>query len=248
MATSGAPSGPARQNKLQTALVIAIFVIGVIAALAFVFFYFRDSALISAYKSASSCATPGDAMSGEGCRYEGKAQVLSVSGTDRLDAVVAFDSLRGRTFGVMWPKGDQPDIATLQVGGTVVGELWTGKVTRLAGKNTVDEPEGYPTTTLLETAALIGGMSLIGFFVWVLAPRFAWWRKLSVPIGTVAPVGDLRWRSKVFAVFFVVVGVPLTAYLVVHARSGLELAYRVVTGVVLLVIVAYLAWRGWRPK
>jgi hypothetical protein len=248
MATQGTPSGPARQNKLQTALLIAVLVIGIIAALLFVFFYFRDSALISAYKSATSCATPGDAMSGEGCRYEGQAQVLSVRSADRLEAVVAFDSLPGRTFSVGWPKGDEPDITALQVGGTADAELWTGKVTRLAGRNTIDEPEGYPTTRFLQTAALIGGMLLIGFFVWGLAPRFAWWRKLSVPIGTVTPVSDLQWRSKVFAAFFVVVGVPLTAYLIAHARSGAELAYRIATGGVLLVLAAYLAWRGWRPK
>jgi membrane protease YdiL (CAAX protease family) len=61
-----------------------------------------------------------------------------------------------------------------------------------------------------------------------------------------APVSPRRLA--LVAVFFVVVGLPLTIFLMDHARSGAELAYRAVTGVVLLVIAASLAWRGLRPK
>jgi hypothetical protein len=57
-----------------------------------------------------------------------------------------------------------------------------------------------------------------------------------------------RWLLKLLALIFGVVGLPLSVFLIIHARSGFELAYRAITGVVLLVIAANLAWRAWRPK
>jgi hypothetical protein len=56
------------------------------------------------------------------------------------------------------------------------------------------------------------------------------------------------WRLKVLALIFGVIGLPMSVFLIVNARSGFELAYRAITGVVLLVIAASLAWRAWRPK
>jgi hypothetical protein len=86
--------------------------------------------------------------------------VLSTSRQTRLEAVVSFESLPGRTFSTSFPTNDEPDSSALKAGASVAGELWNGKVTRLAGKATVDDPVGYPTSALVEIAALLAVLSL----------------------------------------------------------------------------------------
>lgn len=175
MTDAGAvPWGAAWRNKAQAALAIAVGLITIVAALVLLFFYFRDSGLIASYRSASSCATAGDAVAGDGCRYEGQARVLSVSRHDRLEAVVSFDSLPGRTFSTSFPNSDEPDSTALKVGATANGELWAGKVTQLAGKGTLDDPEPYPTTPLLVMAAILGVVGLVILFLSGQLARAAW--------------------------------------------------------------------------
>jgi hypothetical protein len=120
----------------------------------------RDSGLISAYRSASNCTSPSNALNSDSCRFQGQAQVLSTSRQTRLEAVVSFESLPGRTFSTSFPTNDEPDSSALKAGASVAGELWNGKVTRLAGKATVDDPVGYATSALVEIAALLAVLSL----------------------------------------------------------------------------------------
>jgi len=140
------------------ALIIAV--LGLLACVVLVVFDVRDSGLISAYQSASNCSSPSDALNGEACRFQGQAQVIHTSRQTRLEAVVSFESLPRRTFSTSFPTNDEPDGSALKAGSTVAGELWNGKVTRLAGKPTVDDPEGYPTSGLLEIAAFLAVLSL----------------------------------------------------------------------------------------
>jgi hypothetical protein len=149
------------------ALVIAV--LGLLACVALVIFDVRDGGIISAYHSASNCSSPSDALNGDACRFEGQALVVSTSRQTRLEAVVSFESLPGRTFSTSFPTNDEPDSSALKAGATVAGELWNGKVTRLAENATVDDPEGYPTSALLEIAAFLAVLSLplLAIGVWL---------------------------------------------------------------------------------
>jgi hypothetical protein len=149
------------------ALVIAV--LGLLACVVLVVFDVRDSGLISTYESASNCSLPLDALNTDTCRFENQAQVVSTGRQTRLEAVVSFESLPGRTFSTSFPTNDEPDSSALKAGATVAGELWNGKVTRLAGKATVDDPEGYPTFALLEIAAFLAVLSLplLAIGVWL---------------------------------------------------------------------------------
>jgi hypothetical protein len=155
------------------ALIIAV--LGLLTCVVLVIFDVRDSGLISAYRSASNCSSPSDALNSDACRFQGQVLVVSTSRQTRLEAVVSFDSLPGRTFSTSFPTNDEPDSSALKAGATVAGELWGGKVTRLAGKATVDDPEGYPTSALLEIAAFLAILSLplLALGVWLAraAPR-----------------------------------------------------------------------------
>jgi hypothetical protein len=155
-----APTGAVRRNRAQALMALIIAVLGLLACVVLLVFDVRDSGLISAYQSASNCSSPSDALNGDACRYQGQAQVISTSRQTRLEAVISFAALPGRTFSTSFPTNDEPDSSALKAGASVAGELWNGKVTRLAGKATVDDPEGYPTSALLEIAALLAVLSL----------------------------------------------------------------------------------------
>jgi hypothetical protein len=146
------------------------------AAVAFVM-YLQHSSAISAYQSASKCASSSDALNDQGCRYEGLAQVLSTGRHDRLEAVVRFDDLPTRTFSTSFPNNNEPSSTALKAGATADGELWAGKVTRLAGKPTVDNPEPYPAQTFLIFAIFFAVGGLVNLFMSSRLARAAWRRK-----------------------------------------------------------------------
>jgi hypothetical protein len=173
----GQPRVAAWRYKAQAVFALAIGVIAVVSTVAFFIFYFRDKSDISAYQSASSCASAGDALNGQGCRYEGQARVLGTSRHDRLEARVAFESIRGRNFATSFPNGDEPDTTALKVGGTATAELWDSKVTQLAGKATVDDPVGSETTPFLILSVIFGAFAVVIFV-------------LAIPLATAA------WRQK----------------------------------------------------
>ena len=146
--SGSALSSAARQSRAQAKYAIGLgaFVL-VFAAAAFIL-YLHYSGDISAYESASSCASPGDALQGQACVHKGQARALSTGRHDRLEAVVEFDSLPAHTFGTSFPNNNEPSSTALTAGTTTDGEIWAGKVTRLAGKPTVDNPEAHPANAL----------------------------------------------------------------------------------------------------
>jgi len=172
--SGSALSSAARQSRAQAKYAIGLgaFVL-VFAAAAFIL-YLHYSGDISAYESASSCASPGDALQGQACVYKGQARVLSTGRHDRLEAVVEFDSLPAHTFGTSFPNNNEPSSTALTAGTTTDGEIWAGKVTRLAGKPTVDNPEAHPATPYLEFAVgfLVGGLVILGLSAGL--ARVAW--------------------------------------------------------------------------
>jgi hypothetical protein len=161
---------------------------------------------------------------------------------------VQFDSMPGRTLSTSWPTTHEPDLALVNPGATVDAEIYGGKVAQLAGQHTVDNPENVPKN-LWELSAFFAilGMPLLGISVQM--ARAAWREQ---PIGTPRPAfSGLSNRSRyaILAAVFLVIGTPLTVFLLINARSTVELAYRAVTGIVLLAIGLSLAWTAWRqPK
>jgi hypothetical protein len=57
-----------------------------------------------------------------------------------------------------------------------------------------------------------------------------------------------RSRYAIIAAVFLVAGTPMTVFLAINARSGFELAYRLIAGIVLLAIGIRFAWVAWRSK
>jgi hypothetical protein len=151
------------QSRAQAKYAIGVSVATLLAATASFVLYLHQAAEISAYRSAFSCASPRDAVQGQGCRYQGQAQILSTSRHDRLEATVAFDALPGRTFNTSFPNRDEPSSTVLRAGMTGDGELWAGKVTRIAGKLTVDNPEStVQPFGEIAVGFLVGGLVLLG--------------------------------------------------------------------------------------
>jgi hypothetical protein len=172
---SATGAGASWHGNPQAVFLIVIAILGLLGGLALVFFDVRDQGFVSAYRTASICSSAVDSLSGNGCRFVGEANVLSTSTGAGHKTMVAFLALPGRTFSAFFPTGGEPDPVAIQAGGTAQAELWSGKVTRLAGKVTNDDPEEYPTSSLLEIAAFLGVLSLpllvIGIWSAGSAPR-----------------------------------------------------------------------------
>ena len=153
---------------------------GVIAVGNGIFFlvmYLGNNSDVAAYTSASTCASPTDAMSGRGCRYTGQAHVVSTSRPLRLEITVAFDALPGRTFTPSFTVANEPPTTALKVGGSVAGELWNGKVTRLADKMSDNDPDTYTTTPYLIVALFSEVFALVIFALAIPLARRAWRQK-----------------------------------------------------------------------
>ncbi len=155
--------------KLQAVLVIAVGVIGAVAAGALTYFNFRNADLQSAYRAATACALPSDALAGEGCRYTADATVTGSSMSNYLTVSVTFDQLSGRTFTTAFGKGLEPPPELVATGSLVRAELWDGHVTRLAGVATSDDPDLLPGNFL--PAAGIG--AIVGALVIFWGVQFA---------------------------------------------------------------------------
>ncbi len=168
----GRPSifdGAAWRKRARTALgtvLSLIVVVNLILVVTGILGYFGDVAFADSYGSARACASPADALTGQACRYQGQAQVLSTSSNSALEAKVAFESLPGRTFYVGWATVAAPDMTLLTVGEWVDAELWDGRVTRFAGRPTGSDPQTYHHIVYLEQAAVSGGVLLLIFVIW----------------------------------------------------------------------------------
>lgn len=250
MAAQPAAWDASSRKKLLAVLVVAIAVLGLISALVLLYLDRHDAAEISAYNSAHVCAAPADAIGSETCRYEGQATVVSTRRDIRLYAVVAFDSMPGRTIGTSWPTDTEPDLALLSPGSTISAEVWNGKITKLAGTRTVDSPENVPMG-LWELSAFLAIMGLPLLVFGGLTARSAWRDQAGlVPVVPASAPAQLSARSRyaILAAVFLVIGTPFTAFLLLNARSGIELAYRAIAGIALVVIGVRLTWIAWRSK
>jgi hypothetical protein len=250
MAAQSTVWGASWRNKLQAVLVIAVAVIGLVTALVALYFDRHDAAEISAYNSASVCVAAADAIGSETCRYEGQASVVSTRRDTRLYVVVAFDSMPGRKFSTSWPTKNEPDIAMLSPDATIEAEVWSGKITKLGGTGTVDNPEDVPMG-LWEISAFFAVLCLPLLFFGVQMARSTW--RAQAGVVTMLPAStpvqlSARSRNAILATIFLFIGTPLSVFLLIHARSGVELAYRAIAGIALFAIGVRLAWVAWRKK
>jgi hypothetical protein len=145
---------------------VGIGVLALVASAAAFILYFHFQADISAYRSTPTCATPADALTTD-CRYAGPAQVLGTSRTDQLRATVQFPAVPAKTFTARFPKDNEPSGSALTTGATTDGELWSGKVSRLAGHPTSDNPESTSAESILPFGwfFLVGALLIFGLSV-----------------------------------------------------------------------------------
>ena len=176
------PWGAAWRNKAQVAFALAVGVIAVGNGIFFLVMYLGNNSDVAAYTSASACASPTDALSGRGCRYEGQSRVISTSRPVRLEVTVAFDGLPGRTFTASFTVLNEPDSTSLKVGRSVAAELWNGKVTRIEGKTSADDPETFTTTPYLIIAGF-SGMFAVVIFALAIPLASQVWRQKAQPGG-----------------------------------------------------------------
>lgn len=173
--TPRSPSA-ARRNKLQAVLVIAICAGGIVFAIVLALNAWRSGMAISAYESAAACASASDAVTSDRCRYDGDATVVSTGRSALLTAVVRFDSVPGRTFSTRFASDSEPAGGALTAGGKAPATLWNGRITRLAGVATVDDPHNSLTSTNLLVAAFVGLLSIAGVAAGAFMARDAWRR------------------------------------------------------------------------
>jgi hypothetical protein len=174
---TAAPRNAASRRRAQAVYAIGIGGMGLVAAAAAFILYVHYSGEIGAYQSAPSCALSTEALQGQACVYRGPAKVLSTDRHDGLEVVVEFDSLPARTFNSSFPSNNEPSSTALSVGITAEGEIWAGKLTRLAGKSTVDNPESHPAQPYLEYAGIFVAGALVILILAGGLARQAWRQK-----------------------------------------------------------------------
>jgi hypothetical protein len=101
---------------------------------------------LAAYHSAPPCASLESANGGADCRYIATGTVTFVAG-DTGDTVTVYFDVPGSFspfFGARLSRG-----GPVNVGDSVQIELWEGRVTKLGGESTDDNPENDPLPRLL---------------------------------------------------------------------------------------------------
>lgn len=144
----------------------AVGLLALVAAAVAAGFYFHYNGEIQAYTSASVCGSPDAALQAHGCRFAGPVTVLSATTTDRLHVTVRFQSMSSQSFATSFLKGQEP-ATTLSAGTATEAELWSGKVTRVAGAPTADNPGSTQAQPFLTVAAFlaVAGLVVLGLTI-----------------------------------------------------------------------------------
>ncbi|HKW59929.1 MAG TPA: hypothetical protein VJR46_09285 [Candidatus Dormibacteraeota bacterium] len=152
---------------------VGIGVLALVTSAAAFILYFHFKADIGAYQSTPTCAAPADALTMD-CRYAGPAQVLGTSRTDQLRVTVRFPAMPGNTFTGRFPKNGEPSSSAIATGTTEEAELWSGKVSRLAGTPTSDNPESTPAESILPLGWFFLAGALVIFGLSAALARVKW--------------------------------------------------------------------------
>jgi hypothetical protein len=166
---------PAWRNKLQASLFMLVGVAGLITGVALIGFQMHNSSRLSAYRSASTCASAGEAVSSTACRYSGPATVTSGFDPATRSAGIVFTDLAGHEFVARFTTVAEPDTSTGSKGSSVEAELWDGQVIRFAGIKTVDSPDNIPGDMTLAGIIFAAVGAVVTAFA-VMLVRVAWRR------------------------------------------------------------------------
>ena len=186
----------ARSRKVSgaTALTMVWLAIGLglLAASATALYFSGRNDALNAYRSAPACASIADAVAGLSCRYTVTASVTQVVGdpgsTDvYFDVPGQYSPFFVARLALSDPSPGQGDLTQV--------ELWQGRVTRIGGNNTLDNPAADPR---LGTSLVIGLLLLpfgLGATTWGIV-RLRRRRDGSAASPTMSPVAmsDVLWR------------------------------------------------------
>lgn len=152
---------------------LLIAVGGLVAGLLLVYSGIRIGAELSAYRSASTCRSPSDALTGEQCIYTGPATVTGSRRPQKLSVDLAFNSLPGSSFTATFATDREPSQDSVSTGSTVTAELWSGHVTKVAGVGTVDDPDYFAMNNLVP-GIIFALVSLLAAWWGIGFVRIAW--------------------------------------------------------------------------
>ena len=130
--------------KLQSAITLVIAIIGITAGATLVYFDFRNSSELQAYRLAAACATASAALTSDRCLYTGAATVTASSQQTTLALTLSISTLPGNAFVATFPADREPDPSSISAGATANAVLWNGEVTEFAGVKSVQNPEYLP--------------------------------------------------------------------------------------------------------
>jgi hypothetical protein len=170
----GAGEAPWR-FKLQSSIGLFVAIVVTCVGAVLIYFDYRNHAVLSAYRSAGSCSTPPEALTGDSCRYAGAATVTGSSRDSALSIDVTFTDLPGHSFTTRFPKSNEPSPAALATGATAQAELWSGHVTRFANVTSADNPERLPLD-LAMSGWIAGSFGLLLTVICTAYVRRAWRR------------------------------------------------------------------------
>lgn len=131
--------------KLQSSITLFVAIVGVATGVILVYFDYRNSGELRAYRSAATCATASAALTADSCRYTGLATVTASSQQTTLSVSLSFPSLPGHSFVATFPSDREPGAASIGTGATAPAVLWNGEVTEFAGVTSVQDPEYLPS-------------------------------------------------------------------------------------------------------
>lgn len=135
------PQWVRKQDRINAVVFTAVGAVGVVAAIVFLGLSWRISGEHDAHDAAVECSAPSQALSGTGCRWVGRVEVLrrydDQNSIPHVD--VAFDGLPGRVFTANFARGDHATLAAVQEGVPTTAELWQGIVVELDGTPTEND-------------------------------------------------------------------------------------------------------------
>jgi hypothetical protein len=125
-ASAGSREAPWR-FKLQASITLLVAIVGIATGAILVYFDYRNSGELRAYRSAAVCATASTALTADSCRYTGLATVTASSQQTTLSVSLSFPSLPGHSFVATFPSDREPDAASIGTGAPARAVLWNAK-------------------------------------------------------------------------------------------------------------------------
>jgi hypothetical protein len=161
--------------KLQSVLVLAVGLIGLVVGVGGVYLQFLYASEQKAFDSAAVCSTPQTAATSQKCSYTGLATITGNHRDVRIVIDLTFAALPGRTFTTSFSTKREPASNSASAGASQTAQLWSGKVTKFAGVGTVDNPDYQPSNQI--PAALVFVAVGLGISIWATVMVRRAWRR-----------------------------------------------------------------------